>query len=595
MGKRFWLALAAAALIVAAVPASAAARPESALRGLDYLHAQQQSTGGFGTASGTAWSVIALVASGERPGWSVWRIGGNSPITYLQTVNHETTAPSSGNSPVYYSLMVLGYVAGGREDLAYAAGTPPVDLLARLETYQDRTDGSPTYGSYSPSPSNPENKAVRTTSWALLAMNALGISEGNVRVAPAVQWLQDQARADGGFPTEPGGSSTVVDTALAVQALRAGGVSASAGVIQQALDYLQSVQLASGGFPDADLSDTRLDGEATSAAIQAILAAGEDPSSARWTRSGGDPFTALRSLQRPSGAFQAWRGVLRNAIPITAHAVTALMERHFGGRFPAEQPPSVTAFVAKPRFREVAPRDKAKFTQTRTVLIRALYSDGEKGTGINVRRVRLFVDSVDRSRPADIGKYGLHLQLKNVANGQHTFKIVLVDNAGNSRTLERTFTVAVAVPPTTPTLPPSSGGGYVPTRPPTTYTPPAVVRPTTTPTPSTTLSPYPTPTASAYPWASPSPSPSPSPSLSGVPSPAAGGTDDDGNGAGLLGATLLAMLPVGAALSYYLLQRRAHALAAASDGQTLSGGGTGWEHLKDTASRSKDVIKPAGS
>ena len=65
------------------------------------------------------------------------------------------------------------------------------------------------------------------------------------------------------------------------------------------------------------------------------------------------------------------------------------------------------------------------------------------GTGIKPSACRLYVDNKNRSRAADIGKYGLHLQLKNVPNGDHTYKIELRDYAGNLKSIERKFVVAV--------------------------------------------------------------------------------------------------------------------------------------------------------
>ncbi len=81
------------------------------------------------------------------------------------------------------------------------------------------------------------------------------------------------------------------------------------------------------------------------------------------------------------------------------------------------------------------------------MLIRATYTDGAKGTGVNPKACRVYVDDVNRTKPADIGRYGLHLQLKNVPNGQHTYKLEIVDHAGNVTKVERRFTVATPAPP----------------------------------------------------------------------------------------------------------------------------------------------------
>ena len=67
---------------------------------------------------------------------------------------------------------------------------------------------------------------------------------------------------------------------------------------------------------------------------------------------------------------------------------------------------------------EVLVVDNVPSDDATAVLIRATYTDHKKGTGIRPSASRLYVDDKNRSRAADIGKYGMHLQLKNVPNGE---------------------------------------------------------------------------------------------------------------------------------------------------------------------------------
>jgi hypothetical protein len=204
------------------------------------------------------------------------------------------------------------------------------------------------------------------------------------------------------------------------------------------------------------------------------------------------------------------------------------------------------------------------------------------------------VDGVNKSRPADIGAYGLRLTLKNVPNGEHTYRIELRDYAGNAKVVERKFTVAVVSPTTQPTYRPTvqPKPTYYPTAYPTIYP-----THTTTPTPTPTAT-Y-TPTYTPYPYASPSASESPVisgppiPSPSGSASPAGAGDTGGGSAGGFVGGTLLAMLPIGAAASYLLLQHREGRLGAASHGDVLSGGGSSWERFKQTMAKSKDLTRPS--
>jgi hypothetical protein len=137
-----------------------------------------------------------------------------------------------------------------------------------------------------------------------------------------------------------------------------------------------------------------------------------------------------------------------------------------------------------------------------------------------------------------------------------------------------------------------------------TYTPPATIYPT--PKPTSTPTPYTTLTPTAYPSSDTTVTPTPYQSggypVSGVPvaspSPSggagAGSGGDSGSAAGFLGGTLLAMLPIGAAISYLAFRRREQALSAAGEGKVLSGGGSAWERLKGALGKSKDLVKPAG-
>jgi hypothetical protein len=605
MGRKIWLALALAVIVAASLAAGAVAakytaasdpRPKTVTKGLDYFHARQKTDGGFGTMAATAWVILGAVASGERVGSTMWTVDGNNPFSYLQAHSHETAATGTDvdNAPVYYARAIMSYVAADRAERVFVAGTPRIDLLAKLYGYQDLVDGSPTKGSFSPSTSSRKFQAVHTTVWAILAMQSLGEDQKD-RFALAEQWLATQQLADGGFPAQAGDESNCEDTAVAIQALvLAADGTLDPAVIPAARQYLKTNQRADGGFPYK--AGTGTDAWATSAAIQAILALGEKPDSVDWTVGVSTPKSALGTLQLRNGAYEKKRGDATGPLPTTAWALTALRDKPFTV-FPETRPPALKAFVFRPQIKSVSPKDGQKYTNTHSVLIRATYTDGAKGTGVDPKACRVYVDDLNKTKPADIGRYALHLQLKNVSNGLHTYRLEIIDYAGNVKRIERRFTVAVPTPTPTPTPP------YVPTPAPP-YTPPATIyptpTPTSTPTPSTTLTPttYPsidttsTPTpyqsggypVTGVPVASPSPSGS----------PGATGSGDSGSAAGFLGGTLLAMLPIGAAIAYLALRRREQALSAAGEGTVLKGGGSAWERLKGVLGKSKDLVKPAG-
>ncbi len=630
MRRKFWLTLALAAALAVGITASAAAlkgspdtdpRPTSITRGLDFFHSRQGLDGGFGSMSATVWVVLGATASGERIGSSMWTIDGKNPFSYLEAGDQQkaATGTDSDNAPVYYSQAIMAYVAAGQEDRVFIAGTPHVDLLAQLYGYQDLLTSSPTYGSFSPAVSNREFKAVYTTAWAILAMKAMGVA-GIDRFTAAETWLAKQQKDDGGFPEQAGQSSNCEVTALAIQALKLApdGVVGS-DQLQAARQFLKDSQRPDGGFPVE--SGGKTDAWATASAIQAILALGEKPDDSFWQTTASTPRAALTALQQKTGAYQRQQGESSSELKTTAWALTALRDQPFT-TYPSTRPAALKSFVFRPRSVTSSPRNGAKYTTTNTVLIRATYTDGVKGTGVNPKKCTVTVDGQDQTKPADIGTHLLHLTLNNVPNGTHTYHIEIVDFAGNIRVVENTFVVAkpsVIVPGPQPTyVPPpnpyptsgagsgtgsgsGSGSGSGTVTPYPTLTPGPIYSPTDQPTTA------PDPYESGYPVSgTPVASPETSGTLessvtvgggsggsgSGESGPVGGG--GQGSAAGYAGGILLAMLPLGALASYLIVRRREDALGAASEGAVLAGGGSGWDRLRLRSASFKDIFKPAG-
>lgn len=579
MRRTVWPALALAFIVVLVVPAPAwAARSVYVTRGLDYLHARQGDTGAFEGAAYTPWAILAIVASREAVNGDAWAPAGKTPFEYMESLNHETASGqgSVSNPPAYYAKTIMAYVACGKANRIYTAGTPNKDLLDKLDDYQ-RADGR-----FSISSSNPDYAAVNTTIWAVLAMDAVGI--GDSRFTTAVNWLQTQQKASGGFPSNVGGTEDVDDTAAAVQALRAGGVSPSADSIEDALDYLHARQRSDGGFP-SQATDGRTYAESTAWAIQAIVAVGQDPNGSAWEKSGNTPIEALRRLQASNGAYEHRNGLLATPILTTPQAVIALCEKSFH-TFPRTRPSTVSAFKYLPYYKSMSPANNTSLS-TSSVTIKATYADGSGGTGIDAKRIRIYLDGQNRTGAASVSSSSLKLSVGGLTNGSHTCEIRIVDRSGNARRITRTFTTSggsssgTSTPSTYPTTPGGGGGTYTPTTPPSTLTP--------TPTPTDTLFPSPDPSASPY-----SPYPSVGPSVSASAAPVADGGGEDG-GVGVMGGVLVASLPAGAALAYLAMRRQSLMMAAAGRGMTLPGGGSAWQRLSARLARpSGPPSPPAG-
>lgn len=589
MLRRTGLLLTLAATLLLLTPAAAsAARLAHVTRGLDYLHARQSATGGFQDPFYTPWCILAIRAARENVTADAWTIDGKDPFTYMNSLDHPKVAAEGtvSNIPSYYSKTILAYVAAGKPDRIYSAGSPPVDLL--FELYKYRCED----GHFSPAAaSTPNVAAVNTTIWAILAMKAAGVDD--YHLDDAVDWLRGQALEDGGFPSQPGRLADVDDTAAAIQALRAGGVLADAPVIKNALDFLHHAQRADGGFPNFE-SDSYTYAESTAWAIQAISAVGQDPASSSWTKGDNNPVKALKALQPVPGPgyFEHRAGMRSSPLLTTPQAIIALSGAAFGDSvntsfdvFPRKLPATVTPMVFKPQVSDLKPAADARLTSS-TVTFSASYADGAGGTGIAARGVRIFVDGVERTRAATVTSSSIVLKLTGVPNGTHRWELRVADRSGNVTRRKRTFSVAVSTPSVSPTStptyqPPGSSGTYTPT---------------TRPTPTTTLYPTSTPSTAGSPGAdvagvpygdtvtgAPVTQGSPRPGPSTVsPSPLGG---EGGGGAGLIGGLLLVALPVGAALSYLGMRRHAAQMALAGTGKTLAGGGTPWQRFVSRISR----------
>ncbi len=297
-------------LILWSIAPAVAGMPEA----LDWLRARQGADGGFAgdfdgvsNLDATMEAVFAVVGGGEDP--ATWAQDGNTPISFL-----ESQASKALFNPGDTAKLALAAVAVRRNPRDFGN----VDLVAALEAGLDE-DGL--YG-------GAEVGNVFGQSLAILALRATG------RPIPpsAAEWLVGVQQEDGSWSwngdTTPG-SGDSNSTALAVQALVAvGGREAAVG---RALEYLRGLQNEDGGFPyqESPALGSETDANSTAYVIQALIATGNDPTSADWAVGGSTPAGALAALQLESGAF-AWQGAVpEDNFLATVQAVPALAGKAF--------------------------------------------------------------------------------------------------------------------------------------------------------------------------------------------------------------------------------------------------------------------------
>jgi energy-coupling factor transport system substrate-specific component len=276
-------------------------------REVAFLAAAQNSDGGFGGARGqastelySAWAAIGLAAARRSPPGVTRR--GHSVLDALRTQASMLQGPGDMERTIL-ALHACGVSAGslgGR------------NLVAELVRFRS-SDGS-------------FEHLVNISTFAVLALRALGHSTKDPTVRAAAGWLTHQQNGDGGFSfASRGAPSDVDDTAAALQGLVAAGLRSSPGS-SRAAGFLLAAQNPDGGYPQQRGGSSNA--QSTSWAIQGLIAAGRNVNGVR-RRGGRSPLEYLQSLVAPDGSVRYSRTSAQTPVWVTAQALTALAGRPF--------------------------------------------------------------------------------------------------------------------------------------------------------------------------------------------------------------------------------------------------------------------------
>jgi hypothetical protein len=294
MGNRsILLTVAMLALLATVMPVTCLASTDTDAA-LDYLRAQQNPDGGFGSGfspessiGSTADAVVAIIAVGGDP--ASFQQGGNTPLSYLKA----NVAKEAIGGDV--AKLILAAITAGEDPRTFGG----VDSVARLEGMIG-DDGK-------------IGVAVDTLVGHSLAVLALSSAQRPIPAA-AVEYITASQQESGAWAWDAS-YETAADTnttAFAVQALIAAGEDAGGEVVASALVYFREVQNDDGGWPYQNPSDygTDTDANSTAITIQAVISVGQDPSGEEWASAQGSaPLFALEALQNDSGAF-AWQAAV---------------------------------------------------------------------------------------------------------------------------------------------------------------------------------------------------------------------------------------------------------------------------------------------
>ncbi len=246
-----------------------------------FLQGRQGSDGGFAEPGGTstpgltAWATLGLAAAGTPNA---------AGVSFLRANEDGLENPTDAE-------LALAAEA--------AAGRPSSTLLGRVQGLVRQN------GAIGPT--------LNSTYWGAIALRQAG-STVSVRTRDFI--LTHQAKS-GGWAWAAGSAPDSNDTAAAIQALRTFGVKGAP--VKRGLAYLRRLRNRDGGY---ELTEGRgSDAQSTAWAIQAFLAAGEQP--------GRAAFAYLGRLRRTDGSY---RYSLRYAVTpvwVTAQVLPALARRSF--------------------------------------------------------------------------------------------------------------------------------------------------------------------------------------------------------------------------------------------------------------------------
>jgi prenyltransferase beta subunit len=278
--------------------------------GLQWLTARQAADGGFGSVGGTIDAILASRAVGEFTGTQ------RRAVNYLRNNGQEYAAVNTAS----LGKLTLGLAAANQDPRQFFANDLVLSLTTRL---------------------NPVTGAYGITNWdqslAILGLRAAG----EPVPVTATQRLLSRANPDGGWGFGIG-DSDVDSTALAVQALIAAGTSPTSTAVLSAVQYLDTLQQSDGGFPYQPGVSAASNVNSTAFAVQALLAAGEDPLKTRWQPAASNPISYLLALQFADGA---WPFANQPSQLATAQAIPAMLGKPFPYRSTAVSTRQALAFI----------------------------------------------------------------------------------------------------------------------------------------------------------------------------------------------------------------------------------------------------------
>jgi energy-coupling factor transport system substrate-specific component len=297
-------AVATALLVALALPAVVPSRAsaDATTRAANWLEAQQNADGGFGSEPGgsssaaqTGWAMLGLEAAGRNPFDVV--SGARTPVDYLR--GHLDALSSPGD----LARTIVALQGAGADPRSFGGR----NLLSAL------LDRRAANGSYVGWPG--------TTSFAVIALRSAGASGG---LDSTLSWLTGAQNGDGGWGDEPQPPSNADVTGTAMQA------TPDTKAAGQGLAYLKHHQRSGGGFAGGG---GEVNSQSTAWAVQGMIAVGADPASV--TAGGRSPLDYLAARQASDGHYRYSESSDQTPVWVTSQVLVAVA----GDALPIAVPP----------------------------------------------------------------------------------------------------------------------------------------------------------------------------------------------------------------------------------------------------------------
>ncbi len=279
---------------------------------LQFLESAQNTDGSIGSYGDTAWSIMAISASGKNPD----EFGNNSPVRYLE--NSSDKLAGAYNLSADLSRNILAIVAAGEDPYSFGAGNEVVPsgdyISALLETFDGNQFGV--------------KESINEDCWAIIALVAAGYDPDDEIIQSTASYIKSNQGPDKGWSwvipeDENYFESDPDNTAAVIMALAAAGADAEDSYISDGIEFLKNAQGESGGFSSYGVENTG----STAWTVKALNTVGIKATD--WDKPGGNPVDALLNNQQENGSFAFATPLPEGYMPMpeqmTANSIVALL------------------------------------------------------------------------------------------------------------------------------------------------------------------------------------------------------------------------------------------------------------------------------